>query len=257
MYSKVDSFPQLNDFFLKEDSSDIKFILNGTKIPAHKFVLSAKSGKFAQMIKEDITDKGIDLDIESVDAFKVLLKYFYSEKFQMDNETDYTMAFEVFKLAQRFEIQRLMAIIEQYLAQMINFDNYIEIYKFAESHQMQELIKSWMSFVFANSNVIIANERFLNESLDISEKILFSLNVEQRYIILMIKKILERNPELDVKHFSKLIYIFRCTIDDLIELREIAMFEDRLLFEEIVKRYRLLFQSCNDRLQRRNFNGYK
>jgi hypothetical protein len=126
----VDSFPELNNYYLNHYNSDIKFIINGTEIPAHKFVLSAKSSKFSELLKDSTNDVGIHLDIESVDAFKTMLKYFYTEKFLLDNETDYLMAFEVYKLAQKYQIQRLIEIIELSLAKMINFDNYIEIYKF-------------------------------------------------------------------------------------------------------------------------------
>jgi len=254
--SKVDSFPELNDYYMKETNSDIRFIINGTKIPAHKFVLSVKNPKFAQLIQENINDNEIDLDIESIEAFKIILKYFYSEKFQMVNETDYLMAFQVFKLAKSFEIRRLMSLIEESLAKMIFFNNYIEIYKFADSNQLNELMKAWMGFVFTNSNTVIANELFLNESLEITEKILSSLNAEQKYIILSIKKILALNPDLDVKRFTKLIFIERCSVDDLIELKEMQMFDQKLLFEEIVRRYKFLYANCNNRIQLRSYANW-
>jgi hypothetical protein len=252
----VDSFPELNNYYLNDYNSDIKFIINGTEIPAHKFVLSAKSAKFAELLKDSTNDIGIDLDIESVDTFKAVLKYFYTEKFLLDNETDYLMAFEVYKLAQKYQIQRLMEIIEISLAKMINFDNYIEIYKFGAEHQMPVLKNLWMDFVFANSNAIIANEQFLNESLEITEKILEALNVEQKYVILSIQKLLLFNPELDVKRFTKLIYFLRCTVDDLLVLKDMAMFDEKVIFEEIVNRLKRLYESCNDRPQRRNFNHF-
>jgi hypothetical protein len=96
-----------------------------------------------------------------------------------------------------------------------------------------------MDFIFANSNSIIANEQFLNESLEITEKILEALNVEQKYVILSIQKLLLFNLELDVKHFAKLINFFRCTVDDLMVLKDMGMFDEKVIFEEIVNRLKL------------------
>lgn len=255
--SKVDSFPELNDFYLKEDKSDIKFVINGTEIPAHKFVLSAKSSKFADLLNERMNNKTIDLDIESIDVFKSLLQYFYSEKFITDNETDYLMSFEVFKLAQKYDLIKLMNLIEQSLAKYINFDNYIEMLKFADTHQLNLLLTSWRSFVFINTNALISNELFLNESIAVIEKILFSLNVEQKYIILSIQKLIDSNPDFDVKVFAKLIHLFRCTVDDLVVIRQMALFDENVIFDELINRVRNLFQNCNERFTRRTFTGFR
>lgn len=244
---QLDSFPNLNNFYMNEDTSDIKLVVNGTKLPAHRFVLMAKSPKFAEMIRTDPSKVEFDLGPQSEEVFKVLLKYFYTERFTLDDESDYKKAIDVYKMAQQFGMEGLKLQIERTLAKMIYLSNYIDIYKFAEENQMHELIRLWMTFVFANSQQIITDESFMNESVGIAEKVLGALNAPPSYVLIQIKKLLEANPNLNAQHFRSIIYIERCNVEDLLTLAEMKVYDEKFLFDDMVKRYRALATNCNAR----------
>jgi hypothetical protein len=243
----MDSFPNLNSFYMNEDTSDVKVVVNGTKLPAHRFVLMAKSPKFAEMIRSDPTKAEFDLGPLSDDTFKVLLKYFYTERFALDDESDYKKAIDVYKMAQQFGMEGLKLQIERNLAKMIYLNNYIDLYKFAEENQMHELVRLWMGFVFANSQQIISDESFMNESVGIAEKVLGALNAQPSYVLMQIKKLLEANPNLNAQHFRSIVYIERCSVEDLLTLAEMKLYDEKFLFDDMVKRYRALATNCNPR----------
>ena len=241
----MDSFPNLNSFYLNEDTSDLKLVVNGTKLPAHRFVLMAKSPKFAEMLRADPTKNEFDLGLESEEVFKVILKYFYTEKFTLDDDSDYRKAIDVYRMAQHFGMDGLKLQIERSLAKMIVLSNYLDIYKFAEENQMHELLRLWMTYVFQNSQQIITDESFMNESLPIAEKVLGALNAAPSYVLIQVKKLMAANPNLGADHFRNIIYLERCNVEDLLTVAEMKLYDEKHLFGDMVKRYRALSANCN------------
>ncbi len=70
---------------MNEDLSDITIVINGRKIPAHKFILSSCSHVFEDMIFsldfKQSDDKEIQIKDTNIDAFLVFLKCIYLEEF--------------------------------------------------------------------------------------------------------------------------------------------------------------------------------
>ena len=251
----MDSFPNLNNFFLNEESSDVVLIANGTRLPAHKFVLMAKSPKFAELFRADPQKREFDLGLDSEEAiqnFRAILKYFYTERFALEDESDYTKVIDAYKMAQQYGMEGLKVQIERSLAKLINLNNYLELYKFAEENQMHELVRLWMTFVFANSQQIITNESFMNETLPIAQKVLSTLNAQTSYVLAKMRQLIENNPGLDVQQFRNVVHIERCSIDDLLALAELKLYDHKFLFEDMVKRYRALAANCVTRPQTRH-----
>jgi len=243
----MDSFPNLNNYFLNEDSSDVVLIANGTRLPAHKFVLMAKSPKFAELFKADPQKREFDLELDSEEAiqnFRAILKYFYTERFALEDESDYTKVINAYKMAQQYGMEGLKVQIERSLAKLINLNNYLDLYKFAEENQMHELVRLWMTFVFANSQQIITNESFINESLPIAQKVLSTLNAQTSYVLAKMRQLMDNNPGLDVQQFRNVVHIERCSVDDLLALADLKLFDHKFLFEDMVKRFRSLAANC-------------
>jgi hypothetical protein len=97
--------------------SDITLIVNGTKIPAHKLILSAKSKVFEAMFygvdMVEKTAKELQIKDTNTEAFYLLLKFIYTKKFDF-GVIDYEMTINVFKIAHRFRIERLVLTIEEW-----------------------------------------------------------------------------------------------------------------------------------------------
>lgn len=65
---------------LSEDYSDVVFIVEQQRLPAHRVILAARSEYFRTLLYggfSESTKKIIELEIP-VEAFKVLLRYIYS-----------------------------------------------------------------------------------------------------------------------------------------------------------------------------------
>jgi len=240
----LDSFPNLSQYFMNEDSSDVKLVVNGTKYPAHRFVLGAKSPKFNELFRSDPTKAEFDLGLESEDNFKVMLKYFYTEQFQMGDDKDYGRAIEIFKMAQEYGVEGLKQQVERSLASWINNDNYIEVLKFIEDNQMFELGRLWGNFVYSNSQQIMTEAKFFNESNGVVTKVLQSLNAPASYVISHIRKLMEDDPSLSPDDLRLLVHLDRCTVDDLIVLAQMGLYDHKFLFEDMIKRYKALTASC-------------
>jgi hypothetical protein len=244
IFSKNMAFPELINYYLSDALSDITLIIDGNKIPSHKFVLCAKSDKFMSM--RDLKDSKVSeliIDDASFDSFKIMLKYFYTEKFILEEDNDYLMALEVFKLSKKFQLKRLMDLIEIEMIKLIKIDNFKEIYEFAFENELITLINSWKKFVFENKKVIIEKSLFISEKFDTIEETLKSLSAEQIILIDLLKKVRELNPDSDMKQFESLINLKLCTVDDVNDLRTIGgLFADDLLFDTIVLKYKQLHE---------------
>jgi hypothetical protein len=64
-------------------------------------------------------DKEFVITNASLGAFKVMLKYVCYEKFILDDPIDYSLPIEVFKLGHRFQLKRLLKMIEHSLTKII------------------------------------------------------------------------------------------------------------------------------------------
>ena len=240
----LDSFPNLSHFFMSEDSSDVKLVVNGTKYPAHRFVLGAKSPKFHELFRSDPTKAEFDLGLESEEDFKTMLKYFYTETYRMGEEKDYNKAIKIYKLAQEYGVDGLKQQVERALAALINNDNFIDVLRFIEDNQMFELGRLWGNFVYANSQQIMSEAKFLNESNGVVIKVLQSLNTPASYVLTHVKRLLEEDPSLRPDDLRLLIHLERCTVDDLITLGQMGLYDHKFLFEDMIKRYKALSISC-------------
>jgi hypothetical protein len=128
MTKKFKIFSGLEKYYLSENLSDITFLIDSNKIFTHKFILCFESPFFKSMLSGDFKEsnaKEIELKETPVEAFKVLLKYFYFEGFNLreDISNDHSLAIEIFKLSHRYQMKKLSDVIEEELIEMISFEN--------------------------------------------------------------------------------------------------------------------------------------
>src|SRR5882757_5509116 len=97
-------YPEM-DYFMNESESDVIFTINGQRVPALKPVLSLKSDVFRAMFSgnfKESKDKEIPIDDTTVDAFKTMLLYLYSEKLVFSNGEDMELIGDVLKVADKY-----------------------------------------------------------------------------------------------------------------------------------------------------------
>ncbi|XP_059623029.1 BTB/POZ domain-containing protein 6-like [Phlebotomus argentipes] len=107
--------------------SDMVFLVGREKcrIPGHKLILSTCSWVFYNVFNNLKLDKD-ELVIEDVsqDAFLGFLKYCYTQKVSLDAGN----VFDIFKLAQRFEMKHLQKVCEEHLITNMTKKTCVELY---------------------------------------------------------------------------------------------------------------------------------
>jgi rRNA-processing protein FCF1 len=254
MSHKFKILSQLEKYYLSDDLSDISFIIDGNKVFAHKFLLSAESSVFKAMFFGDFKEsnnKEIELKETSIEAFKLFLKYFYFEGFKLreDVYNGYLMAIEVFKLSHRFQMKQLSDVIEGELIQMISIDNIAIFCEIGLLYELNQLLEALKRFVAQNGEQIVVDKHFISESFETMStilEILSAANFPQYLIISAVKEIIEKNSDKDMKSLKNSINFDLCTISDMKALREIHLFSESELLDKLEEKYQKYCQKVKD-----------
>jgi BTB/POZ domain-containing protein 3/6 len=149
------------DYAMNEDKSDITLIIDGHRIPANRVILGVKSPVFDRIFfgnGKESNEKEIEIKDASIDSFKVMLKWIYCQELHLNEQNDYLMAINVFKLSHRFELKKLMTTIEQKLIQMISIENIEVLTEFASFYDLKQLIKICEHFIENNPKLLIEKD---------------------------------------------------------------------------------------------------
>jgi hypothetical protein len=200
-----DHFPELESYYLNEESSDLIIRVQNQRLFAHKFVLLAKSQIFRRYFKTYKNDKEIKIRPNltySVEAIKLMLKFLYFEKLNFtDIHEDYRLLKQVFNLAQKFQLIRLETSIKRFIGdklleyelnpsldefkfaeqmdltqrlqqlfQRINFDNFDIYLFFAFNNSLDLMLIKCISFI--ESEVDVTDEWFCRKSIDVIKLVL-------------------------------------------------------------------------------------
>jgi hypothetical protein len=227
---------------MNQDLSDITIVINGHKIPAHKFILSSRSDVFKNMFNQfkESVDKELEIKDTNIEAFKVFLKCIYFEEFDSKSIEDYSLAIDVFRLSHRFQTQELSHFIEEELIEFISVENCFAILEFALIYELKQLLITLKDFVIKNKTELIEKKLFLNHSFELIEKYIEFANLSLKELISVLVEIRQKFSDKDLSQFRKLINIDFCSIQTLNRLRNIGLFGDKELIEIIIKRYEQL-----------------
>ncbi|CAN6297778.1 unnamed protein product [Urochloa humidicola] len=140
------------------DGSDVSFIVNGEMFHAHRAVLAARSPFFKAELfgaMVDATMPSITLhDIEPA-AFKVMLRFMYTDSFPADEElgdsaTD--MLQHLLAAADRFALDRLKLICSLKLMENVSVDTFGSILICAETYNCSDLKNKCLDFFAVEKN---------------------------------------------------------------------------------------------------------
>lgn len=158
----ISSFQSLsNDLqnLLEDSSCKFDCILkttDGTDIPAHKLILSARSPVFRAMLESDMreTQTGIitvlDCQAEVISDF---VRYLYTGKCNDDKLQSHGI--EMLRMAHEFSVQSLLTTCEITLAQNASDENIIELLKLAELYQTKYLRDACIAYVVTHSSKLL------------------------------------------------------------------------------------------------------
>lgn len=126
----------LQNIFDNKSFCDCEFDVNGSTIPAHKFVISARAPKLLKAIE----DAGNKLSIEngSIEGFIEFLRYLYCAK--LADKSDATV-FDVLGLAHAYDVQYLKQFCEEILKNNLTALNANSVYQNAHKYDMSDDLK--------------------------------------------------------------------------------------------------------------------
>jgi len=117
-----------------DDDKDVTFLVQGEKIKAHKFVLSARSSYFQAMfksgLKESVSNQVTISDV-APKVFRELLRFLYSgsaPEFQED------VTAELLAVADKYGLEDLKKMCASFLASNLRRNNVVDIVLLAHDH---------------------------------------------------------------------------------------------------------------------------
>lgn len=160
-------------FYLRENSSDIHFIVNGFRVPAHKIILAASSEVYERMFFGGWKENGdVDIVDASVSAFKEFLQYFYLAKVEL---TEANIA-ELLYLGQKYNIQNCIDNSIHFLIDSLNEQNVCHalssaiVYDTVEG--IEQLTFECEALLMVKTDAVFKSIGFLNSSKQALARIL-------------------------------------------------------------------------------------
>lgn len=232
--------------------SDVTLELDGELVPAHKFVLGAKSRYFHRLLYGQMSESAqnvVTLKDTPADAFKVLLKYFYTEDLILDG-FNFDLLVEILRLSHRYQIDRVTEITATKLRDAINGSNIVDVLEVGQLYELAELTSTCINFMKKRTNEIIECSSFLRFNIDFLKKILHLDEVNVREVELFkvaIEWIKENKVDKDIVNSILGLIKMECiSIKDLIDIvlpygyhteaQILQMIRTRNLPEKVVER---------------------
>ncbi|CAG2112233.1 unnamed protein product [Medioppia subpectinata] len=147
----VKSYPELT-YFMNESESNVVFKVEGKPIPAVKELLCIKSDYFRSKFSGNYTEskeKEIEIPDTTCNAFKVIVWYLYSQELVIDltEETCFEFIYSVYRLADRFQIKRLLNYYENQLKANITEENLEFVARIGFNYKINSLMTCVKAFI--------------------------------------------------------------------------------------------------------------
>lgn len=150
----------------KNEFADVTFIVEDTRIPAHKNILSARSSYFNSMFGGGLVGSKQDEIRLTVplNAFKAILKYIYTGRLSLA-AFELNEIFQVYDLANQFKFDSVKKIGLEYLTENLTFENSVAILNAAQLYSWDNLQISCLTLMDTKSIELLDHESFNNLAL--------------------------------------------------------------------------------------------
>lgn len=156
----------LDKLCMNAEHSDVAFIVDKIKIPAHKMILSLRSAYFQSLFKggfSEATQSEIELKVP-LDAFKLILRFIYTGCMSLI-PLNVNQIVDVYGLVELYDFESLKEIIPKHLSGSLSVDNCFEILNAACLYSLDDLKNSCLSLMDRRSNEILQHDSFKSLSL--------------------------------------------------------------------------------------------
>eukprot|EP01080_Neovahlkampfia_damariscottae_P011340 gene11340-4508_t len=178
MRSGIDSIDSLNyveetnksflaTYFMKEELSDLKIHTENKKIPAHSFILMARSPVFKSLLKNN--PRVIELEVGHF-AVHHFLYFIYTFEYSIPNDTK--SRFELLELLSHFEFIDFQKYLIQYIIDNLNEQNMIDVFEKSQKHGIEEIENQSYDFLIGLGDNLLNSDKFLKIKLKNVKKII-------------------------------------------------------------------------------------
>lgn len=143
------------------DYSDVTFIVENQRLPAHRVILAARSEYFRALLYgglAETTQREIELKI-SYDAFKVLLQYIYSGHMSLSQMKEDNIL-DILGLVNQFGFSELEISISEYLKQILSINNVCSILDASQMFGLNSLTSVCHTFIDRNASELLSHSSF-------------------------------------------------------------------------------------------------
>ena len=133
--------PEL-DYFMNNERSDVRFMLEGQSIPALKSFLSVKSRVFHTMFSGEFKEsKEVVIEDTTYYGFKNFIRFLYCDDLVLKNN-DFKMVRELYRLSKRYEVSRL----ENRITDLLSYYSYsFPVYWYYSCVSDEDFQSKWLS----------------------------------------------------------------------------------------------------------------
>lgn len=137
------------------DFSDINILVNGTKIPAHKSILSARSPIFKAMFSYDNTKEALENEVAipdvSVSVMKEFLRFIYTGVKTQGNQ----YCSELLAVADKYQVDDLKLYCQDQLSSLLKVENVVEVFLKADLYNAAILKEKCLLFISSNFKEVV------------------------------------------------------------------------------------------------------
>lgn len=151
--------------------SDLILIVDGTKIPVHRLVISAESEFFDLLAYgQDFMEANqkeipiVDVDLHS---FHLILQYMYCKTVDLTAVKSIDDVLNFLELARRFGLETLQNGIVEYLKRIISTENIFTILHASKHLDLKNLQMAAITFIWTNIRIISECQEFLDLKPDL------------------------------------------------------------------------------------------
>ncbi|XP_059619294.1 BTB/POZ domain-containing protein 9 [Phlebotomus argentipes] len=186
---------------MNQDYSDVTFVVDGAKLPAHRVILAARSEYFRAMLYGGMSESSQSEIVLKVplEAFRALLRYIYSGQMSLAQMREEDVL-DTLGLANQYGFSELETAISSYLRQVLSLDNVCAVLDAARLYAFENLMSVCHTFLERNTNEILKHESFksLSEESLIGLLQRDSFSAPEVSIFLAVREWCAANPDSNI-----------------------------------------------------------
>ncbi|XP_062427956.1 BTB/POZ domain-containing protein 9 isoform X3 [Rhea pennata] len=150
-----------------EEYSDVTFIVEKKRFPAHRVILAARCHYFRALLyggmRESQPEAEIPLQDTTAEAFTMLLKYIYTGRATLRDEKEEVLL-DFLSLAHKYGFPELEDSTSEYLCTILNIQNVCMTFDVASLYSLPKLTCMCCMFMDRNAQEVLSSEGFLTLS---------------------------------------------------------------------------------------------